>query len=666
MTNVRSHGHSLIKFPRGKTLLEGDIGSGKSSVLMAIEFALFGLGSDSGNSVLKLGQDNGEVRLVFDVDGSDYEVTRRLQRKFGKVQQAGGELKTGSETQDLSPSELKEKVLEILEFNEAPDPKAQSWIYRYAVYTPQEEMKYILTLAPDQRLQILRRAFRVEDYKTAATNAEDAIRTIREDARELDGVAKGIDELKGKADEMRKEEESRRAEVGQLEVSASSAEKQVSLLRIEGEKLQRTEMSLQKVKVEKEHYERLKLDSDRDAVDLLGEVGEFRERLAKVEASLKAKSKRPPTSRPLTELKKNERSLESRAKKLTGLKGAVESKLADYQSIMRRGVCPVCDRPVKAHDFDDRTTRKESENEHVAGELKLVESDLLALREKIEKTEAYQESVRQSTLIRSEVAGLKRNIASKEKSRKKFENRSRLARDNLQRIVKDLEELEEVIDIRQTAERKLLQAEDVLKKASEDMVRAKERLESAQKDQTRIAREIVEKEEASNKSRKIREREIWLRDYFVPTVKVIEKSVLATINQEFDSLFKRWFGMLLNDPDKEVSVDDNFSPVVTEGGYEQDVRYLSGGERTSMALAYRLSLNILAQIVSIGMKSNLLILDEPTDGFSKEQLGNVREVLEEVGSPQVIIVSHDKELESFADQIFRVEKIGSESTVSMP
>jgi exonuclease SbcC len=58
-----------------------------------------------------------------------------------------------------------------------------------------------------------------------------------------------------------------------------------------------------------------------------------------------------------------------------------------------------------------------------------------------------------------------------------------------------------------------------------------------------------------------------------------------------------------------------------------------------------------------------LILDEPTDGFSKEQLGMVREVLDDVGCPQTIIVSHDKELESLADQIFVVEKAGSESAV---
>jgi len=115
-----------------------------------------------------------------------------------------------------------------------------------------------------------------------------------------------------------------------------------------------------------------------------------------------------------------------------------------------------------------------------------------------------------------------------------------------------------------------------------------------------------------------------------------------------------------------VSVDEDFTPVVSQGGYEQDVRYLSGGERTSVALAYRLALNILAQRVSVGMKSNLLILDEPTDGFSKEQLGSVREVLDEVECPQVIIVSHDKELESFADQIFRIEKTGTESVVRNP
>jgi exonuclease SbcC len=51
-----------------------------------------------------------------------------------------------------------------------------------------------------------------------------------------------------------------------------------------------------------------------------------------------------------------------------------------------------------------------------------------------------------------------------------------------------------------------------------------------------------------------------------------------------------------------------------------------------------------------------LILDEPTDGFSKEQLYKIRDILEELKCPQVILVSHEKELEGFADHIFRVQK----------
>lgn len=41
----------------------------------------------------------------------------------------------------------------------------------------------------------------------------------------------------------------------------------------------------------------------------------------------------------------------------------------------------------------------------------------------------------------------------------------------------------------------------------------------------------------------------------------------------------------------------------------------------------------------------------------------MREILDELQSPQVIVVSHEKELESFADQIFRIVKVNGESSV---
>jgi exonuclease SbcC len=131
---------------------------------------------------------------------------------------------------------------------------------------------------------------------------------------------------------------------------------------------------------------------------------------------------------------------------------------------------------------------------------------------------------------------------------------------------------------------------------------------------------------------------------------------MMNINQEFNQHFQKWWGMLGEDPSKESRIDEDITPLVEQNGYGQDYNYLSGGEKTSLALAYRLSLNTIVQKVSAGIKSNLLILDEPTDGFSKEQLFKIREILDELKCPQVVMVSHERELESFADQVMKVEK----------
>ena len=42
LQNIRSYSSQTIAFPHGTILLAGDIGSGKSTILLAIEFALFG------------------------------------------------------------------------------------------------------------------------------------------------------------------------------------------------------------------------------------------------------------------------------------------------------------------------------------------------------------------------------------------------------------------------------------------------------------------------------------------------------------------------------------------------------------------------------------------------------------------------------------------------
>jgi len=52
----------------------------------------------------------------------------------------------------------------------------------------------------------------------------------------------------------------------------------------------------------------------------------------------------------------------------------------------------------------------------------------------------------------------------------------------------------------------------------------------------------------------------------------------------------------------------------------------------------------------------LIILDEPTDGFSSDQLDRVREVLDQIGARQVIIVSHESKIETFVDNVIKINK----------
>ena len=129
--NIRSYEHEEIEFPRGISLFEGDIGSGKSTVLMAIEFALFGLGSQKPESLLAKKAESGAVILDFSVDGDKYEIKRSLKRTSLGVNQdpKNSWIKIAGEKELLSPSELKQRVLQILRFNEPADPKAESRIF---------------------------------------------------------------------------------------------------------------------------------------------------------------------------------------------------------------------------------------------------------------------------------------------------------------------------------------------------------------------------------------------------------------------------------------------------------------------------------------------------------------------------------------------------------
>jgi len=137
---------------------------------------------------------------------------------------------------------------------------------------------------------------------------------------------------------------------------------------------------------------------------------------------------------------------------------------------------------------------------------------------------------------------------------------------------------------------------------------------------------------------------------------IIEKNIVNFLNQEFQGKFQELFSMLIDGGEITVEVDETFTPVIKENGMDINLSSLSGGERTSVAMAYRLALNRTVQMESTGMEESAIILDEPTDGFSTEQIERFGELLKALACSQVILVSHEQELLSCADNVIRIKR----------
>ncbi|MBU3941369.1 MAG: SMC family ATPase [Nanoarchaeota archaeon] len=197
LENIRSYTKQTIEFPEGPVLLSGDIGSGKSTILLAIEFALFGImRSLSGSSLLRNGKTKGSVELNFCLDSKDITIKRALKRQGNDVRQDSGFIIIGGKKTEGTAVELKSKILDLLGYPKELVTKTKSLIYRYTVYTPQEEMKQILLDEKDYRLDTLRRVFQIDKYKRIRENTQIIIREIREKTKEFGGMIFDLEEKK--------------------------------------------------------------------------------------------------------------------------------------------------------------------------------------------------------------------------------------------------------------------------------------------------------------------------------------------------------------------------------------------------------------------------------------------------------------------------------------
>jgi exonuclease SbcC len=664
LENIRSYDELKLNFPQGTILFEGATGSGKSTVLMAIEFALFGLGSLKGGSLLRLGEKQGSVTLTFEVNGQEYTVHRTLERKAKSVHQGSGYITEPSGKLSLEASELKQRILEILHFNEPEDPKAQSWIYRYAVFTPQEEMKAILSHKPDIRLQTLRKAFRLEEYKTAQENAEKLDYEVRRKTTEFETEAKGLEDKRQSVRDREAERVEDTEKRGKLENKEKELQGRLDKLRKDLGKLRDDKIKLSKLQAEIPQLQTQIGTKNADINDLGDESQAAQKKLDELKEKIRPlEEEKRPTSKSIAQLENEIEALEKEQDKLKGIQNRIESKLEDYAKIEKDKKCPTCDRPADAKSFHALVAKKQEEKRRAAKAVQGCVTKLRQTRKLLRDLEKFENNHEKLEDSRKHAKAHKETLEKNASKIKKLEAEAAdLTRDLAQKI-KDTEALKDVQDRIDELDKSITETDAELTVTRDSISSLKQRITDLINELEELNNAIKKMEDAKKAAERLKDFHVWLTDYFVNVLALIERQVLLAIKQDFDNQFERWFSLLVEDPTKDVGIDEDFTPTVRQDGYDQDVDFLSGGEKTSAALAYRLALNSIVQQVSIGMKSNLLILDEPTDGFSKEQLYKIRDILHELQCPQVVLVSHETELESFADHIVRVNKANGESKI---
>src|SRR3989344_5771412 len=124
LKNIRSYKEEEIVFPEGSVLLAGDVGAGKSTILLALEYSFFGLQpGQRGALLLRNNSEYGIVILEFEVNGKNIVIDK--------------------EKVEASLTEIKTIILEYLGYPRELIKK-NNLLYRYTVYTPQEQMKQII------------------------------------------------------------------------------------------------------------------------------------------------------------------------------------------------------------------------------------------------------------------------------------------------------------------------------------------------------------------------------------------------------------------------------------------------------------------------------------------------------------------------------------------
>lgn len=684
LRNWKSHRDSEFVFSKGVNALFGIMGSGKSSAMDAMSFALFGTFPLLSQRKLKLDDlvrsrpkqaQAAEVELDF-TDGSDvYTAFRRLEREKGTTTselRKNGELLEGPSSQRVT-----EYIGRLLDIDYD--------LFSRAVYSEQNQLDYFLNIPKGQRMARIDKLLRIDRFETARKTAGSVANALGESALAKERLAKDLITEEGKLAVSALQEEIQVLENTEQEIGTaleSVKEKTTNL----GEKLR----ELEETRSEKTELEKNLEGKKGQASQATGTIETLKKELEELKKELDApiKDERGEEEKTakleLDGLKTSHMSPEAVSEKIKELEkdvldiekdlAAISVKTEDSEKILTelgdKDKCPLCSSELKGKTKEDLLSnhrakiealgiertgllKAKTENDAKKEELEEILEKFSSLEKTLESINAEKE---QATKFQEEktsrAKGLEKKIADDQKG--------------LERLLEDKKQLEDQLSQMTFNDEKL----SALRKEYDETNGRKEKLTAEINGKRELREEKTKRLEEHAKKQELKEqyeKEQELTRSLGKNMEIFQKALKRTqesLREEFiegvNWAMDEIWGTLYPYSDIETvklaveGGDYVLKAHTTAGTYDVEGR-ASGGERSMACMALRIAF-------SLALAPNLswLILDEPThnldtasiDELGATLMGRLPKLID-----QIFLITHEERLEgAVSGHLYKLER----------
>jgi exonuclease SbcC len=686
LENIRSHVKSTVPFARGFNCLVGGLGCGKSSILYAVDFALFGdpIGR-SYDYLLREDANSGRVTVQFVQNGKNYRISRGLRRHGKGTSQDLDELKL-FEDENLIASMKSDAVTEQLEGITSLDKD----IFREIVWVRQEHLKELLDARPRDRQTRLDELFGLSDYETAWTSIAAYQRDYETEKKvyEKDPDVVGMEKLSAEYNRAVEDLSMNELQLQETEKKLNEAKKVLEEADLRLKKLEEVKTRVEELK-QKEAQAQANLTNVEDdsaslakkITDKKGFIENLKQRLTTLEAqrnSLKTELERIGilANQPIDALREHLTAFDDQISTLKGEQEAASRGIRENQkrisSLSAENRCPICLQSLTEEYKEDLMQRLQEENDERQRTMSQLQKDVDELQQLRSKANTAFSNLQVLTPKMEELkARINEESEASSELSNEFEEKQKLERETRSQLEAvraeirrfDISEFEVARNRREQSFKQyyMLNSDFRAKESGKkELIRhlseTKERIDQAQQKIERIEKIAKIAELIGGVRDAYRSIQPMLRSEFVKVLRTFVQQVL-------DGLMGTE-GPLLN-----VLIDETYTPYVkSESGVEREVSNLSGGERTLLAFAYRLGLGQLIMQSKTGHGLSMLLLDEPTESLGRED-GSIERLAEAISRfkaiEQIIAVTHSEAFAEKAEHVIRLEKEAGESRVSV-